>query len=416
MKLKIRNLLPVFGGAIAASLLMSVTANAATEFTVGGKARLRYEDTQNYGTAATSFQRNAFWSVRVRPSITMKVDDLATIVAEPQFAKRLGRDYTYTQVGSSGQTTYNEYFHMHQGYIQLKFSEELALKGGRMALSYGDQIIIGPADWGVFGRSFDGAMLSYKSALVNADLSSLKIVETDNRVGADRDLWVLYTTWKLGESIKAFDVYGLYESNQTVAATSTESRHGVGARVKAAFSGVDLGAEYTMEKGTRSFIANDDATSMIFAEAGFTMPEVAKLRIGVEYDQANEFWAEWYPTTKSLLGRNDVVGRRNLTAMAVRLSAEPDDNVKLNLDYWMFTRTSDSATPYQTNGTTAVGTTAASTSKDIGQSIELSAMHKASEHVEYGLGIAYFIQGAYLKDNFGDRTLTDFYALANVTF
>lgn len=406
-----------FKGAALAGLTavaaVSTGAQAATEFTVGGKGRLRYEDTQRYGAAATSFTRNAFWSVRVRPSIMMKVDDLATVVAEPQFAKRLGRDNTYTSTSSSGSTTYNEYFHMHQGYVQLKFSDALSLKGGRMAMSYGDQMIIGPADWGVYGRSFDGAMLTFKSDLVKVDLGNMKIVSTEDKVGADRDLAVLYTSWNITEALKALDVYGLYESNQV---NVNEARHAVGARAKAAFSGVDLGAEYTYQKGTRGFIANDDATSMLFAEAGFTFAELSKFRVGLEFNQANEYWMEWYPTTKSLLGRNDVVGRRNLTAYALRLSAEPDANLKVNLDYWMFSRTSDTATPYNTNGTTAVGATASSTSKDIGSSIELSMMHKASEKVEYGIGFAYFMQGAYLKDNFGDRTLTDFYALTNISF
>lgn len=396
---------------------VAVQVGAMPELTFKGKARLRYEDTQQYNVAA--FERNQFWSVRVRPSVLAKVDDHVSIFVEPQFAKRLGADTT-AATDASGTTTPADHFHMHQGHLILTVAEGFVLKGGRLALSYGDQFIVGPADWGTYGRAFDGAMLSWKNDLVTVDLSQLKEISTVGVVGGDKDTWILYSSWKLAEALKAVDVYALYESGRpTAASTATsDSRNAIGARVKAKFSDVDLGAEYVTQKGSRAYIGNDDATNMIFAEAGYTFTDLAKLRVGFEYDSANEYWAEWYPTTKSTLGRNDVVGRRNLTAYAVRLSAEPDTNLKVTLDYWMFSRTSDSATAFRTDSTTAVGTTAGSTAKDIGSSIEASAAYKATENLEYGLGVAYFMKGAYLKDNatIGDSSLMDFYLMANVSF
>lgn len=385
----------------------------ALETEIKGKARLRYEDTQGYTT--TTYARGNFWSIRIRPSFNFKVDDVVSVFAEPQFAKILGRDYSYAQTDSSGTTTYNENFHMHQGFIKLKFSDEFNARGGRFALDYGDAIIIGKSDWGLVGRAFDGIIFNYKNSFANIDASHVKLDSTANKLNEDKELAILYTSWTLLEALKALDLYALYEANMQSGAN--DHRNTFGARVKAKFSDLDLGVEYAMEKGSSTYISGDNSGLMLFAEIGYSLPEVMKMRFGFEYDQANEHWREWYPTTKSQLGRNDIVGRKNLTAIAARLKAEPIEKWSVSLDYWMYSRTSDSTTPFKTDGTTAVGSAATSTAKEIGTSLELSLAYKASDTVEYGVGGAMFTPAAYLKDNFTDnRTLGDVYAMVNVGF
>lgn len=66
--------------------------------------------------------------------------------------------------------------------------------------------------------------------------------------------------------------------------------------------------------------------------------------------------------------------------------------------------------------TIAVGTVAGSSSEDIGQALDVSITQKVSEKIEYGIGATLFEQGAYLKDQFGDRQLTDLYVVANINF
>ncbi len=394
----------------AVALLFCNFAFANPEFKVVGKARLRYEDTQGY--SGTSFQRAGFWSVRLRPGFTLNTDSDTSIYFEPQFAKILGRDYSYTQVvDSSGSVAYNENLHMHQGYLKLKLSEEFEFKGGRMAMDYGGAAIIGFADWGVFGRAFDGVLLNYSSELVKVDIAQVKLKSTPNTIDADKELNILYSTWMLAEALKAFEVYGLYETNRALGAN--DHRHSIGSRVKAKIDHFDIGAEYAFEKGSSAYFTGDQTGNMAFAELGYSF-DVAKLRVGAEWNSANESWREWYPTTKSHLGRNDVVGRRNLTAIALRTKAEVTDKIGMTLDYWNYTRTSTSATPYTIRDTTTVGTTVASSSADIGSSLEFAVKYQMSEKVEYGIGAALFFQGAYLKENFGDRAMTDFYATANI--
>jgi hypothetical protein len=53
---------------------------------------------------------------------------------------------------------------------------------------------------------------------------------------------------------------------------------------------------------------------------------------------------------------------------------------------------------------------------DIGQSVELSATYNATSKVVYAAGMSYFMQGAYLKNAVGDRTVTEGYLMATVNF
>jgi hypothetical protein len=298
--------------------------------------------------------------------------------------------------------------------LNLKFSDQLKLRGGRMALDFGSGAVIGYADWGTFGRAFDGVMLSFKDDLVSVDLAQLKIDSTASTIDADKDLAMIYTAWNLADVLKAFELYGLYESNHALGAN--DYRHSVGALAKVEVDNIDATFEYTQEKGSAVYLSGDSSGSMVIGEFGYTFPEFLKLRVGLEFDQANENWREWYPTTKAQLGRNDIVGRRNLTAYALRTRASLNSKLALNFDCWVYSRTSNAATAYRTTDTTTVGTTVGSSSSDIGNSLELSAKYRITEKVEYGVGAALFSQGAYLKDQFGDRTMTDFYATASLVF
>ncbi len=393
------------------------TANAEVGTSVNGSARFRFEDTQWYGSAASasSFTRTSFFSLRIRPSVTFQIDEATSLVLSPQFAKVFGRDYSYTQFDSSGVSAYNENFHMHEAFGKAKLSDSSSVKVGRMIVSYGDQLILSAGEWTTFGRTFDGAVLSFKNDLYELDALGLKIESSANAVGTDRDLAGLYSKWSIVPELKVFEVYGLYESNQV--GGLNDSRSLIGTRLGVDFDKLlDFGFEFAVQKGTGAYIADNEAHSIIVASAGYAFADFAKLRIGYEFNQADDFWRDWYPLTKSPLGRNEIVGRRNLTSHAVKVSFEPVESFKVRLDFWKYQRGSALAPAYRPTDSIAVGSIANSSSIDIGQAIDFAVTQRASDKIEYGIGATLFEQGSYLKDQFGDRQLTDFYAVANLNF
>lgn len=421
---KLRSRLVVVASCLLGSILTTEAFATENPDTTSGKAlnvtgavRFRYEDSQWYGSAtdARSFTRTSFFSFRIRPVFAYQIDPSVSFVFTPQFAKVLGRDYSYTQTDSSGASAYNESLHAHEAYLRLKISDALQVKAGRMIVSYGDQLILAAGEWPLYGRAFDGAIFSLQSEVVDVDLLGLKIESSNNLVGNDRDLSGFYSKWKIAPELKTFEVYGLYESNQVSGVNDSRSMLGVRAGL-ALENSFDAGLEYAAQKGTGGFLADTGTHSILVASVGYTFPEFSKLRIGYEFNQADEVWRDWYALLKGPLGRNELIGRRNLTAHALRLSFEPVENYKVRMDYWLYSRTSDQAPIYRPTDGIAAGTVAGSTSKDIGQALDLAVTQKASAAIEYGLGATLFEQGAYLKDQFGDRQLTDFYAVTYIYF
>lgn len=389
----------------------------ADKVSLKGTARLRYEDTQWYGSATNplSFTRTAFYSLRIRPTVSFAVDDSLSLVLTPQFAKILGRDYSYAQTDSSGVVAYNEHFHMHEAYGKMKLASNFYFKAGRMIVSYGDQFVVAAGEWPLTGRSFDGFVFTFNSELADIDVFSMKVDSSANLIGADRDFSGFYSKWKTVPEFKALELYAMYESNMVSGAN--DSRNMFGTRVSAFFAdAIDLGIEAASHSGVGTYSVDNDRHTMVVATAGYLFSEFAKLRIGYEFNQADQNWRDWYALLKGPLGRNEVVGRRNLTAHALRISFEPVENYKVRLDLWKYQRYSDSAPAYRPTDSVAVGTVAGSSSLEIGQAIDLAVTQKASDRIEYGIGATVFDQGAYLKDQFGDRQLTDFYAVANISF
>lgn len=402
------------GGAHATA---SETTVGETSWRVSGSARLRFEDSQWYGSAGspTSFARTDFFSLRVRPTIEWEVEQGLKTVLTPQFAKILGRDYAYDQKDSSGSIGYNENLHMHEAYLEWTLSPHWKASAGRMILSYGDQYIVAAGEWPLTGRSFDGGRIGYADEFLHVDVLGLKIDAAKDVIGSDRELVGIYSKWNLFEEMKAFDIYGLYESNQQGGAN--ESRHVYGLRIGFDFEKTfDVTAEWATQRGTASFVADTGYQSMLVASAGWTLSDFYKMRIGLEYNQADREWRDWYPLLKGPLGRNEVVGRRNLQAMAAKVSFAPSDKLKVRLDYWMYQRMDDQAPVFRPQDSVAVGTANGSTSNDIGNAVDLALNFKSSDKVEYGIGATVFYSGSYLKDQFQDRVLTDFYAVTNLTF
>jgi len=393
----------------------AVTSGASREIQMSGRARLRLEDLQSY--SGTSFRRSQQWLIRVRPTLQMKVDEVASLVIEPQFAKVMGRDYSYTQTDSSGASAYNENLHMHQAFLRLNLMDDLAFKGGRFVLDYADGFVLSKADWGVFGRSFDGLQLQWKTQFSNVDLTQAKLDSTADFTARDKDLTVLYATLDVHENFKSFDLYALYEHNGL--AGVNESRSAYGVRVKTQWDQIDFGFENANSRGTSGYGYSDRSTSFLNVTTGYQFSEI-KMRLGLEYNHADKEWRDWYPLTKSPLGRNELIGRRNVQALALRSQYSASDALKLAFDIWNYQRVDDQVTAFTPSlgalGSVTSTDATANTALQIGQSVEFAATYMASAKVEYVAALSYFMQGAYLKNSVGDRNVTEGYLMATVAF
>ncbi|HEX3072777.1 MAG TPA: alginate export family protein, partial [Ignavibacteriales bacterium] len=140
-----------------------------------GQIRPRVEvDKRNFhlnaNPASTIFLRsrlNAAYSPSEDLSIFMQIQD----------SRFMGQEKTtQTNLGN---------IDIKEAYFELKnvFKTPLDIKAGRMAAAYGNERLIGAADWGNYGRSFDGIIGSIGNDFIKLDVFAFK--ESDQLIAKD---------------------------------------------------------------------------------------------------------------------------------------------------------------------------------------------------------------------------------------
>lgn len=377
---------------LALGILGGLTAAAAdSSWDIKGHARLRWEALDGTDLASS---RN-FFSMRVRPAFQFKAGENVLAVFEPQFARVLGETVSGSQ--ASGATT-DPAFNVHQAYAQWTAADALTIQGGRMVLSYGDQLVLGALEWNNTGRTFDAARLKIKGGWGTSDVFVSKLQENNATAGgtADYDFYGLYNTFDVGEAIKALDLYFFYLTDGTNPTSTSRNLWHLGARLKSNAGSFD----YRLEGGFQNTtVAGGSSAYGVDGEFGWTFEESSKIRLSAGGLLASEYYSQLFPTVHAWLGGADVLGRQNVIAIVGRFSMKPADKWSLNFDFHKFLRAATTSAAYKTSGV-ALGTAGGSASTDLGMEFDLVANHDITETLSWQVGAAYMIPGQYLTDQF----------------
>lgn len=393
--------------------ILAVTTATAQEavgpWKFGISSRFRFEDSNYFDLN----ERKQFSHIRIRPTINYESESGTKIVLEPQYVKILGLQITGTPpTETSGNSTYTgslDTLWMRQAYMDIKLSDEVKMQLGRQMLSFGDQVIIGQADWGVYGRTFDTVRFKWAKENSAVEVFQAKIAEITSSVqvnGSDKDLTGIHASFSPHEKVKTWDLYYFYQSdnrNPTVspADASRSTYFGTyGTRFVTSFGNFEWKFEYAKNYGEENsaYMTDDKKNDMIDTTLSTSLDETKKHKVGFQFFTAGENWRELYPTTHSHLGRNDLLGRRNLTGISLFHNAKWSDLWSTDVYAYSFQRTGKNSTSFSTNGTTAVGA-GGLTSKDIGTEIDLAAKYQLQKETTLSVGTAFFQYGKYLKDS-----------------
>lgn len=387
----------------------------------GLTSRFRYEDSQFYDLS----DHKQFSHIRIRPIVTYDSSNGTKVVLEPQYTKIMGLSVAGSSTGSptetSGNTSYTgslDTLWIRQGYMDVKLAENINMIMGRQALSYGDQVIIGPSDWGVYGRAFDAFRLRWEDGSSSVDIFQAKISEVSSSSqadGSDKDLSGIHATLSPHENVKAWDLYYFYladnrragTANGNISADTTRPNYfgAYGTRIVTSFGNWDWKIEYAKNFGDKNtpYMGDDSKNDMLDTTVAVSLGETQKHKVGLQLFTAGENWRELYPTTHTALGRNDVLGRRNLTGVGLSHSTKWSDLWSSDATVYMFQRTSSDSTAFSTNSSTAVGSAATTnTSKEVGNELDLNVKYQLQKETSLSLGLAFFQTGAYLKDSLVD--------------
>lgn len=382
---------------------------------VSGSARVRVEadNFTDYGTL-----RN-FTSVRVRPSFTYAIDDKISAVFTPQFAKIFGdRPLAFNAAGTAGVAqrtsgaTIDQAVGFHEGYLLYRPTENLEFTAGRRILSYGEEVIVGAADWGVVGRSFDvfRSRVSYGNGWTDVFASKLADTNTQTSGPGDADYYGFYNSQDFGPALSSADLYAFFLRDGT--SLPRQETLAVGVRLKSSFDTMkeadegfravlkkmDYRIEATAESGTA--VAHGHEAYQVDAEVGYLFRESSKSRFGIQGAIAGQNFNQQFASPHRWFGYADAFGRRNIVDFAAHLSSNFGSDLSAQFSFHKFFRNSDQAPAYRTDGTTAVGSVARSSSKDLGMEGDLTLKYKLSKAATFIVGGSLLRSGDFLKGQY----------------
>ncbi len=385
---------------------------------LGGQARARFEDDE--GFTIKGYEPGAHDQLlleRVRLDLTARFGGGQRVFLQLQdahaFLTRYG-DSDFPQSSPIEDTLdirqlYADWSHIGGGPFGFRI--------GRQQISYGDQRVFGPGNWGNTGRfAWDAAMMKVDTGRVASDFWVGKYLLYKSDVWPDRAVddfltFVNYTqVKKLPVRLDLFYVLKHDSSGKVVGESGTGNllSHTVGLQVEGrATNGVDAAATVAAQVGrygpdtVRAYGAS--------GKAGFTLPTAWKLRVGGQYT-----WGSGdsnptdgvHGTFDGVYGGRDIFfyGYLNLFFWANLRDAEIDFSVTphrgltgfVEFHHFALDRPTDAwyttgLKPYRRDPTGQSGSA-------LGEELDLRVVWNVSTHLELMAGFGHFFPGEFVSN------------------
>ena len=307
---------------------------------------------------------------------------------------------------------------LRQAFVQVGDGERngFVARAGRQEMTYAGGWLISPSDWGNTGRTFEGAVLSYKQPDLKLDVLTASVVQAD-RNRFDRHKPGDRVTGAYGWLDKlvpqaSIEPFLFYRSQLNI--VSEGGHHGEadsfngGVRMIGRLPGrFDYSTLIVSQWGS---FAGDRISGLGGAHsAGWTVNRSArKPRISAEYDHASgdhgstdghhETFDQVYGAYHSVLGIADRLGWRNSRNRRVGFDFLPFKNVKLVIDGRDLSLATAKDALYDATGAKCVFNPAA-TSTHVGVELDSYAVYQVTRTASIGAGVGHLFAGAYLTQS-----------------
>jgi hypothetical protein len=379
-------------------ILAAGIASAQT-VTFNGQIRERSEFDARSFTSGASL--DAFHLLRTRFNVTARLDSQISAFVELQDARTFGQTRSTLNSGAPA-------FDLRQAYLNVKniAGTPFSLRLGRQSVGYANERILGKVDWTNFGQSFDGAVVNAGIGDVSIDLLGLAVARNANNGAVyNRDVFLTgaWGGWKPSE-IKA-TVQGFYLFDTPRNDSIRQNRHTTGIYINGTMAGFDCEVDGAMQFG--DYIVSSEtvtrestiSASMIGGRLGYTVADLAGLRLGIGYDRLsgqNPDKPENYSAFHTLYGTNhkyygyaDLILNvpaatkgLGLQDMIAQASISPFSALKLAADLHLFSLATDPAK--------ALPALTKIPSQQIGTELDLTASFKATDALNVTGGFSLF--------------------------
>jgi alginate export protein len=394
---------------------------------VGVQYRGRVEGTD--GLAAVKGRDDSYYLNRFRLDSTVIVRPWLRVVGQVQDARTLGYNIT-TQPTSMTDT-----FDLRQAYVDVQSQSRsgFSLRVGRQELTYGEQRLIGNAEWNNTARTFDAVRATAFTSRGKIDFFAASVVKVEQ--GGFDDHKTDERLFGAAATIAAAAIKGTVEpylfvkdSDAVVGELGGTGRgrlYATGARIVGALPHRgDFGAEVVVERGD---VAGDAiAAWALHYNVGWRVSvSPIKPRLFVELNQASGdgnptdgrrgTFDQLYPTNHGKYGMVDQMGWRNMRDVAAGFEIQPTPKWKVaSTVHRLFLATTADGL-YNAAGVRTVFNPKA-TSTDVGTELGLSTTYTISKELSIGAGLGHLVPGEFLGQSTTTTPLWAPYLMWNVKF
>lgn len=393
-------------------LIKGIQTKRVDALNISGGIQMRLESATNRQGVQGVSQGETIYS-RLRLAFSLKASERLKLKLTPQAAKVFGS--SLSGVSTSG-TTNSPGLTFHEATVTYKFSDKLSGEFGTQELSYGDELVLGALGWANNGRNFDALKFRYTVESGKVDLFFSKINDNSDGVALsestlratdDKDLYGIYSSFSINSFLNPFDMYLLHQKDRSTNASPAEINT-LGIRLLGDYNSFFYRMENTVQSGS----GLEDAYQHNFELGANT----SFGKVSAEYGIAGEEYEQLYPTAHKFLGIADVLGRRNISFLALHYKNKIKSWLALGLSYHKFERLSDDVSAIKLTGG-AWGTNG--TSKDIGEEVDFVLNFISPEIGTLQLGAGIFRSGEYLIEqdaNEEDENTQFLYAMIKSKF
>ena len=382
----------------------------------GGESRLKYHDENNHAKSRLDGRDNSFLLNRLRLYGDLEIGEHLRVFGEMVDARSFGESFAPRGTEEVHWDLLNGFGEI-RGVVQ---GMDLHLRGGRQELLFGAQRLISPLDWGNTRRSFDGGRAGLTSAQfdVSAWFVFPRTIEPDATSDRDEDTRFAgaYATYRMNRDL-LLDLYALHLDREdedagergtwTLGARHAGQEGGLFWELEGAYQFGDQKAPGT---GAATGPELDVSAGMFTIGLGYDFAELLpwKPRLSLYYDLATgdddpddgevNTFDQLFPLAHAYFGFIDLVGRRNVEALSLRLSLQPHPRLKLSLAGHRFALESAQDALYNAGGAAIRRDPGGRSGSEVGQELDVTATVSVLDRVALQLGYAHFWGGDFVDD------------------
>lgn len=415
-------------------------SSAFSAWDIGGEFRMRYDFKENAGEGSSSsvdfmkvlppgkFNDNAYLILRERVHLGYTPVDWITAFVEGRDATAIDDRRKPSKVADT--------FDLQLAWLKVGDPKNFPLtaKVGRLDLAYGDERMVGRADWSNLGpRAFDAGFLRFENQNIWVDAfvgrPVMAVYHAMNEPNYHDWLSGIYASSKTLLPFQETQLYFLAHNADphSVPATNPDwinrpstpqDTYSPGLRFKSLpdkFGGWDYSLEAVLQFGNVMIGTTrlSQQAYAVMASGGYTWKKVwGTPRLGVGYDffsgdsdphdSHNGTFEPLFPTNHKPLGLMDLVGEKNIHDPRVHFSFKPVKVVSVNLEwhYYLLAETADYL--YNDGGVARVGNGYGSHpqySSNVGSEFGLDVIYTPKAWLACRTGYGHFFVGDYVNQS-----------------